>query len=363
MPTGFFGAPADADPDHYGALGVPASATPAELRAAYRRRVVETHPDKAGGDGSEFRRVQAAYEALSDPELRRAHDLRRQRDKAAPPRGFSAFAGAARGFAGAGSAPADCFDITLPLMAIINGTHQRVTASMPLQCARCAGSGAASRLRTRCAACGGSGTAWRSVGGIFSIALGRCAACAGRGLAVKPGDACAGCEGSGAARAAADFDITVPPGAPDGHVLVIPGAGSFDPAAGTRRDVRVTVHWSLPEGVRVHGLDVHTTLAVELHEVVHGARREVAALTPPAVVEWTGYRRPDRPFIVKGRGIAGGDLVVALDVRWPDDLTPPAAAPAPQAPPAECPSTRADPGQGTRAPDQGASPPPAPPPA
>lgn len=42
-------------------LGVTREVTPDELKAAYRRRVLETHPDH-GGDDEAFRRVMRAYE-------------------------------------------------------------------------------------------------------------------------------------------------------------------------------------------------------------------------------------------------------------------------------------------------------------
>jgi DnaJ-class molecular chaperone len=46
-------------------LGVWAGATEAEIKAAYRKRVKETHPDMNPGlDGTEFQQVQAAYEEL-----------------------------------------------------------------------------------------------------------------------------------------------------------------------------------------------------------------------------------------------------------------------------------------------------------
>lgn len=47
----------------YAILGVSPSASATEIKAAYRRRVNETHPDK-GGDPAEFIRVRAAYEIL-----------------------------------------------------------------------------------------------------------------------------------------------------------------------------------------------------------------------------------------------------------------------------------------------------------
>lgn len=44
-------------------LGVKAGASPAELRAAYRKRVQATHPDK-GGDEAQFREVSEAYKCI-----------------------------------------------------------------------------------------------------------------------------------------------------------------------------------------------------------------------------------------------------------------------------------------------------------
>ena len=47
-------------------LGVSASASASEIRAAWRRLVLSSHPDKVGDDGSAFRRVQLAYEMLRE---------------------------------------------------------------------------------------------------------------------------------------------------------------------------------------------------------------------------------------------------------------------------------------------------------
>lgn len=62
--------------DPYDVLGVSAGATDEEIRAAWRRRAFDTHPDRGGGGGA-FRRVQEAYDVLRDPGRRQLHDLRR----------------------------------------------------------------------------------------------------------------------------------------------------------------------------------------------------------------------------------------------------------------------------------------------
>ncbi|HRF59300.1 MAG TPA: J domain-containing protein [Fimbriimonadaceae bacterium] len=62
--------------NHYETLGVARSATAADIRAAYRRLVLELHPDRNHeADATEhFVRVGRAYEALSDPLRRASYD-------------------------------------------------------------------------------------------------------------------------------------------------------------------------------------------------------------------------------------------------------------------------------------------------
>lgn len=52
----------DGDPvsGAHAVLGVPATATPSDIEAAYREKIKEVHPDH-GGDTTEFRRVRDAY--------------------------------------------------------------------------------------------------------------------------------------------------------------------------------------------------------------------------------------------------------------------------------------------------------------
>lgn len=62
--------------DPYRVLGVPDDAAPEEIKLAYRRLTKATHPDvNPAKDAAEtFRRVNAAYEILADPERRGRFD-------------------------------------------------------------------------------------------------------------------------------------------------------------------------------------------------------------------------------------------------------------------------------------------------
>lgn len=60
----------------YEVLGLTETATPDQIKKAYRKLAQKHHPDKDGGDGdgTEFKLVKEAYEVLSDPERRARYD-------------------------------------------------------------------------------------------------------------------------------------------------------------------------------------------------------------------------------------------------------------------------------------------------
>ena len=60
--------------DYYAILGVDPDATPAQIKAAYRKKAKEFHPDYYGQDSEPFKAVQEAYSTLIDPERRKAYD-------------------------------------------------------------------------------------------------------------------------------------------------------------------------------------------------------------------------------------------------------------------------------------------------
>ena len=73
--------------DHYTTLGVPRTATPDEIKRAFRKLASQHHPDK-GGNTQKFQSIQAAYDTLGDTVKRAEYDNPRPQ--------FSGFPGGAQ---------------------------------------------------------------------------------------------------------------------------------------------------------------------------------------------------------------------------------------------------------------------------
>ena len=68
---------AEDESDHYELLGVSRDADPDEIKKAFRKRVLQVHPDtgdQKNNSSQEFIHLKAAYQILSDPFLRQQYD-------------------------------------------------------------------------------------------------------------------------------------------------------------------------------------------------------------------------------------------------------------------------------------------------
>lgn len=64
--------------DYYKDLGVSESASQEEIKKAFRKLSLKHHPDKAGGDQETFKKINEAYQVLSNPNTRKQYDRRGQ---------------------------------------------------------------------------------------------------------------------------------------------------------------------------------------------------------------------------------------------------------------------------------------------
>ena len=60
--------------NYYLILGITANASREDVKAAFRRRALELHPDRSGLGSGAFQDLQEAYSVLGNPERRRRYD-------------------------------------------------------------------------------------------------------------------------------------------------------------------------------------------------------------------------------------------------------------------------------------------------
>jgi DnaJ-class molecular chaperone len=66
--------------DLYSILCLNRDATQDDIKKAYKQMALQHHPDKNGGDDTKFKKINEAYQILSDPDKRKMYDLRYEDD-------------------------------------------------------------------------------------------------------------------------------------------------------------------------------------------------------------------------------------------------------------------------------------------
>jgi DnaJ-class molecular chaperone len=283
--------------DLYQHLGVARTATPEELKKAYRKLTRQYHPDRNPGDAEaeeKFKDVSTAYEVLGDADKRKLYD---EFGDISLTQGFDAERARAYsrsrqgGFGSGGGAMFDDFG------------EARATSFEDLLSALFRG-GAQGGGRARPTARRGA-----DVTGEISVSL----MDALHGVAVP-----LRIDMSGQART---LDVKVPQGVPDGGKLRLRGQGGAGQPPG---DVILTVRVKPHDHMRREGHDLHLRLPVSAYEAYHGGPIE-GVPTPwgPVTLKLPAGAQNGQKLRLRGKGVQvpgrdPGDLYVTLDVRMPE---------------------------------------------
>lgn len=345
----------DYQKDYYKALGVPKTATAAEIKKSYRELARKYHPDanKGSHDAEErFKEITEAYNVLSDERQRKEYDEARSM--------FGGLRTGARTGPG-GTTPFDLGDIfgesnsglgdvlggifrnrgggtagtrarrgsdvetetTLSFGDAIDGAtvSLRLTGEGP--CPVCGGTGAkAGTMPKVCPDCRGTGQQARNLGG-FGLSE-PCKTCRGRGLVVD--DPCQSCGGSGRAMSSRTIQVRIPAGVADGQRIRIPGKGAPGEHGGRAGDLYVRVRVKPHPVFGRSGDNLTVTVPATITELALGAEIKVPTHRGPAVTLRIPAGTPSgQVFRVAGRGVRRkdgtlGDLRVTVEVTVPQDL-------------------------------------------
>ena len=336
--------------DYYKLLEVKSNATDAEIKSAYRKLAMKHHPDRNPGskDAEErFRRVNSAYEALSDPKKRRLYDQYGEAGVNAGAAGgfgggqdfghgvdvnevfgdlFENFFGGGGGAGRRRAQGADLkYETEISLEDAFNGVQLPLKFMRAEPCATCRGSGAKPGTGAkRCGTCRGSGRVQLSQG-FFSMAQ-TCPKCSGAGQVVE--DPCRDCRGQGRVRREADLKVKIPPGIYDGATLRISGAGEAPAHVGEAGDLYVHVKVGADPRFERHEDDLRVTAGVDVATASLGGAVDVPTIDGepvkvklPAGVQTGAIFRVHERGMPKLHGRGRGDLLVAVRVDVPRELT------------------------------------------
>lgn len=331
--------------DYYEVLGVPRDATQDEIKRAFRRLARETHPDANPNDADaerRFREIAQAYEVLSDPQKRAAHDRGGVVDMGDL---FSSFAGIDdllnRFFGGAGgfgfgtarTGPAQGGDLAVAvdvdLAEAASGVTRTVEYRTAVTCAACRGSGSEPDVPlATCERCSGQGsvrvTRQTFLGTTMSITA--CDRCRGRGRVIV--ERCKECRGEGSKVDDVEVTIEIPAGVEHGSRMRVAGRGAAGEPGGRPGDLYVEIHISPDERFERHGSDLVHRVTIGFAEAALGTTVAVPTVDgEPIDVDVPAGTQPGTVFKLSRLGMprlrrrGRGDLLVEVRVAIPRAIT------------------------------------------
>lgn len=342
--------------DYYEVLGVAKGASDDEIKKAFRRKAIELHPDKEGGDEAKFKEVNEAYEVLKDSQKRQRYDqFGHAGVGGAAGGGGNPFGGyGAQGqnvhfdfgdingfgdifssfFGGGGQTrqrrPTRGRDVEMVLdldfEEAVFGVETEVKLNLNDTCDHCKGSTVEPgyELKT-CATCKGSGQEVRVSQTIFGNIQQQvtCQTCQGRGKI--PEKECTVCHGSGVQRKEKNVKIKIPAGVDDGATVRLREYGEAT-ANGAKGDLYVHIRVKPHKEFTREGSLILSKVHVNMIDATLGVEIDVETVDGPVRMKVPAGTQSGTDFKLSGHGVpslrsdARGAHIVTVIVDTPVKL-------------------------------------------
>ena len=344
--------------DYYEVLGVSKDATEEEIKKAYRKLAMKYHPDKNKGDKDaeeKFKEISNAYEVLSDPEKRKAYDIRGM--AGVEDMGFHGYTnvddifrnfgdifsefnlgdfadfgsffsrGAERQQTRPQSGENIRFEITIPFLDIAFGGEKQVQIQRAEDCQICHGTGASSGDTTVCPRCQGTGQIMggKTQSGFINITTNvPCSRCGATGRIIQT--PCSTCRGSGQTKQNRLITVKIPPGIENGQTLRLKGQGSRGIKGGQPGDLFITVKVLPHPTFKREGLNIISEAFVPFTVAALGGEVKVPTLKGNAKLKIPKGTQSNKTLRLKGQGIVDtkgskGDQLVKILIDVPKKLS------------------------------------------
>jgi molecular chaperone DnaJ len=338
--------------DYYEVLGVTRRATADEMKAAFRKKAKELHPDRNPGDKTseqKFKELNEAYDVLKDDQKRALYDQHGHEAFEGPGGGrggpgfgfdfstsftdvfddlFGEFMGGRRGGGGSrASRGSDLrYNMEISLEEAFAGKTATIRVPGSVTCEACTGSGAEAGSKPQaCPTCSGVGKV-RAQQGFFTIER-TCPTCQGLGRVVK--NPCRACNGAGRVQRERTLSVNIPQGVEDGTRIRLAGEGEAGVRGGPKGDLYIFLSIAPHSLFKRDGGDLYCRVPVSFVSAALGGNVEVPTLgggraritIPEGTQSGKQFRlRAKGMPALRGQG-AVGDLFVEVAVETPVHLT------------------------------------------
>lgn len=332
--------------DYYEVLGVGRQASADDLKRAFRKIAMDSHPDRNPDDpaaAARFKEASEAYTVLSDPGRRRNYDMFGHagvQPGSGPAVDFSdmPFADIFETFFGGGFGTRARrqqanrgddlrYDLTISFEEAFTGVERQIDVPRQVTCEHCSGTGAepGSGYET-CPSCRGSGQVRRQAQSIFGsvVTAAPCSTCGGAGQLLK--NPCAECHGHGRVERKRKLGVRIPAGVDTGSQIRLSGEGEAGFRGGQPGDLYVVIRVKAHNELARHEQSIVYELRVNIVQATLGDRITVPTLEGPVEITIPAGTQHGQTFRLPGRGMPDvrggrrGDQFVVVQVVVPKDL-------------------------------------------
>jgi molecular chaperone DnaJ len=334
--------------DYYEILGVAKTATPEEIKKAYRKVAIQFHPDKNQGNKEaeeKFKEAAEAYEVLSDQEKRAQYD--RFGHSRPGSGGFSGhnmnmediFSQFGDIFGGGGS-PFDSFfgggttsrggkrqrkgsnlriKLKMSLDEIANGVEKKIKVNRLVR--------AEGVTFKTCPTCQGTGQIRKVVNTMLGqmVSATTCSSCDGSGQIVdkKPNNV----DSSGLVSKEEILSVKIPAGVSDGMQLSMAGKGNEAPGAGVPGDLLILIEEQEDQHLKRDGNNLIYDLYISFPDAALGTSVEVPAVGGRVKIKIDPGTQSGKVLRLRGKGLRDingyetGDQLIYVNVWTPKKLS------------------------------------------